>query len=178
MILRTFLLFYNFIYAFNENLRAVHYSIVNPGIDNEIKPGKEIKFWSTIENIWIGKSNLAWHCDGCTFANDGDGIIVENRFGEPTEFQLSTELSLKENQNVRLTVDFVDYVANLISDSSTARSSVNGFMDYGNNVQSPKTTMICSTDCLNGTFTGNLGKLVDQMMSSSINHKYKIEMIG
>ena len=26
--------------AFNENLRAVHYSIVSPGIDEEIKPGK------------------------------------------------------------------------------------------------------------------------------------------
>ena len=26
-------------YAFNENLTAIHYSIVTPGIDEEIKPG-------------------------------------------------------------------------------------------------------------------------------------------
>ena len=44
MILRTIFFFYNFIYAFNENLRAVHYSMVSQGIDKEIKPGTEIKF--------------------------------------------------------------------------------------------------------------------------------------
>ena len=82
---------------------------------------------------------------------------MENRYGDPTEFQLSTEISLKEHQNVRLTVEFIDYVADIIGDSNSARSSVNGFIEYEVNVESPKATMICKTDCLNGTFTGNLG---------------------
>ena len=30
----------NWVEAFNENLTSVHYSIVTPGIDDEIKPGE------------------------------------------------------------------------------------------------------------------------------------------
>ena len=39
MILFIFLISQNLFSAFNENLKAVHYSIVSPGIDEEIKPG-------------------------------------------------------------------------------------------------------------------------------------------
>ena len=39
MIIFIFLIFENFLHAFNEDLTAVHYSIVTPGIDEEIKPG-------------------------------------------------------------------------------------------------------------------------------------------
>ena len=39
MILFIFLISQNLLYAFNENLNAVHYSIVTPGIDEELKPG-------------------------------------------------------------------------------------------------------------------------------------------
>ena len=37
MIVYPFL--FGIIYAFNENLSAVHYSIVTPGIEREIEPG-------------------------------------------------------------------------------------------------------------------------------------------
>ena len=39
MIFLIFLISQNLLYAFNENITAVHYSIVTPGIDEEIKPG-------------------------------------------------------------------------------------------------------------------------------------------
>ena len=39
MIFFIFLIFENFLYAFNEHLTAVHYSIVTPGIDEEIRAG-------------------------------------------------------------------------------------------------------------------------------------------
>ena len=39
MIFFIFLISQNLLFAFNENLTAVHYSIVIPGIDEEIKPG-------------------------------------------------------------------------------------------------------------------------------------------
>ena len=39
MIFFIFLISQNLLYAFNEDLTAVHYSIVTPGIDEEIKPG-------------------------------------------------------------------------------------------------------------------------------------------
>ena len=39
MIFLIFFISLNLIYAFNEDLTAVHYSIVTPGIDEEIKPG-------------------------------------------------------------------------------------------------------------------------------------------
>ena len=39
MIFFIFLISKNLLYAFNEDLTAVHYSIVTPGIDEEIKPG-------------------------------------------------------------------------------------------------------------------------------------------
>ena len=39
MIFFIFFVLLNLLYAFNEDLTAVHYSIVTPGIDEEIKPG-------------------------------------------------------------------------------------------------------------------------------------------
>ena len=39
MIFFIFFISINLLYAFNEDLTAVHYSIVTPGIDEEIKPG-------------------------------------------------------------------------------------------------------------------------------------------
>ena len=40
--MRFFIIFLtqNILHAFNENLTAVHYSIVNAGIDEEIRAGK------------------------------------------------------------------------------------------------------------------------------------------
>ena len=35
-----YLLLFYFLHAFNQNLTAVHYSIVTAGIDEEVKPGK------------------------------------------------------------------------------------------------------------------------------------------
>ena len=46
MIFFIFLISNNFLNAFNEDLTAVHYSIVTPGIDEEIKPGNTNSYLS------------------------------------------------------------------------------------------------------------------------------------
>ena len=44
----VYLFLFDLLNAFNENLTAVHYSIVTPGIDEEVKPGK-INFQSFVD---------------------------------------------------------------------------------------------------------------------------------
>ena len=61
-----------------------------------------------------GNPELHWQCDGCSIVAEDDAIIVENRFSEPDYFQLFTEIDLLESQNVRITVELVDYVADLV----------------------------------------------------------------
>ena len=92
----------------------------------------------------------------CTVVNDGDSIKIENRFGAPDDFQLSTNIYIEESQNVRLTIEFVDYGADLLQDNSVARTNIEAHIDYGNNVLSPMTIMNCKDDCLKGVFIGNL----------------------
>ena len=70
--------------------------------------------------------------------------------------QLSTEISIKEGQNLRLTVEVLDYVADLVQDNSIAHTTVEAFLDYGNSIQSAKTSLVCSEDCLKGIFIGNI----------------------
>ena len=60
MIIFIVLISQNLLYAFNEDLTAVHYSIVTPGIDEEIKPGilhtvcRNIQKWSFREFVlWL-----------------------------------------------------------------------------------------------------------------------------
>ena len=49
-----FLVTQSFLCAFNEDLTAVHYSIVTPGIDEEIKPGYyQIKYSKDFEFFLI-----------------------------------------------------------------------------------------------------------------------------
>ena len=98
---------------------------------------------------------MVWECSDCTVTNEGDAIKIENRFGEPSDFELTTSLYIKESQNVRLTIDFLDYVADLTQDNSFARSSIEAHLDYGE-TSSPKTTFNCEDDCLKGVFVGNL----------------------
>ena len=104
----------------------------------------------------LGSSHLVWKCVDCSVTPDGDSIVVENRFSEPSDFELSTEIHLHESQNVRLTVKLIDYVADLIQDDSTARSQVEAYIDYGNEVQSPKTKITCMEKCVKGIFDGNI----------------------
>ena len=99
-----------------------------------------------------------WTCQDCSYSTVNDTIKITNEFSEPNDFEISTDIFLAENQNVRLTVTLVDYVANLIRDNSMARSSIEAFLDYGNNALSPTSKIICSNDCLKGTFGGDLGK--------------------
>ena len=70
--------------------------------------------------------------------------------------QLSTEISIKEGQNLRLTVEVLDYVADLVQDNSIAHTTVEAFLDYGHSIQSAKTDLVCSEDCLKGVFIGNI----------------------
>ena len=104
----------------------------------------------------LGDSHLNWKCVFCSVIPDGDSIVVENRFGEPSYFELSTEIYLRESQNVRITVELVDYVADLIQDNSLARTTVEAFIDYGNDLHSQTSNMTCIEDCINGIFVGNI----------------------
>ena len=105
---------------------------------------------------FLGNSHLSWTCIDCSVIPDGDSIVVENRFGEPSDFELSTQIILRESQNVRLTVKLVDYVADLVQDDSIARSKVQAYIDYGNGLHSPKSDIVCSEDCIKGIFMGDI----------------------
>ena len=70
--------------------------------------------------------------------------------------ELSTYIYLEESQNVRVTAEWVDYVANLIGDSSLARSSLTAYINYGNGVQSDTTNLNCNEECIDGAFVGNI----------------------
>lgn len=121
----------------------------------------------------LGDSNLIWNCVECSVIPDGDSIVIENRFSEPSDFELSTEINVLESQNVRLTVKLVDYVANLIQDDSMARSQVEAYIDYGNGVHSQKTEITCMERCVKGTFEGN----IDVRNSNSRGDTYKLVVI-
>ena len=43
-----------------------------------------------------------------------ESIIVENRFTEPNDFEISTDIDILESQNIRLTVEITDYIADLV----------------------------------------------------------------
>ena len=43
-----------------------------------------------------------------------------------------------------------------MEDSSITRSSIEAYLDYGENILSPKTTIICASECLKGAFIGNI----------------------
>ena len=53
MIFFIFLISKNLLYAFNEDLTAVHYSIVTPGIDEEIKPGNTNSYLPLYNIVYI-----------------------------------------------------------------------------------------------------------------------------
>ena len=86
--------------------------------------------------------------------------MISNRFTEPEIFQLSTDLLVREGQNVRLTIELIDYIADLVQDNGMARTSIEAFLDHGENVFSPMTNVTCSLDCLKGKFDGNLGMFI------------------
>ena len=116
---------------------------------------------------------MEWKCVDCSVVHDGDSIVVENRFTEPSDFELSTEIFLRESQNVRVTIELVDYVADLVQDNSLARSTVEAYIDYGNELQSQKSDIACNKDCINGVFIGN----IDVRNSNSKSDNYRLVLI-
>lgn len=57
---------------------------------------------------------------------------------------------------MRLTLELVDFISELSGDNSLARMTVEAFIDYGNNLLSAKSVLICKEECLRGVFAGNL----------------------
>ena len=88
-------------WSFNEDLKAVHYSIVSPGIDTE-----------------YDTATLRWDCQDCQAVRNGDSIEIKNQFYDPSLFVTSVELYLKSDQDVRVSLELTDFVANLLDDSS------------------------------------------------------------
>ena len=99
---------------------------------------------------------MDWQCDDCTIFTENNTIIVENGFAEPDHFEISTEIYILDSQNIRVTVELVDYIASLVQDNSFAKTSLSAFIDYGNGLKSDETNVSCSQDCLHGVFIGNL----------------------
>ena len=128
-------------------------------------------------SMWLeyfsGNSHLEWQCVDCTVIRDGDAIVVENRFTEPSDFELSTNIYLRESQNVRFTVELIDYVADLVQDNSLARTTVEAYIDYGNDLHSQKSDIACIKDCINGIFVGN----IDVRNSNLKSDTYKLVVI-
>ena len=121
----------------------------------------------------LGNSHLDWNCDGCTVVRDGDSIVVENRFTEHSDFELSTDLYIRESQNVRITIELVDYMADLVNDNSLARTTVEAYIDYGDGLQSEKSIIACVNDCVNGIFVGN----IDVRNSNLDSDTYKLVVV-
>ena len=121
----------------------------------------------------LGNSYLDWNCDGCTVVRDGDSIIVENRFTEHSDFELSTDLYIRESQNLRITIELVDYMADLVQDNSLARTTVEAYIDYGSELQSQKSGIACINDCVNGIFVGN----IDVRNSNSNSDTFKLVVV-
>ena len=121
----------------------------------------------------LGNSHLDWNCDGCIVVRDGDSIVVENRFTEHSDFELSTDLYIRESQNVRITIELVDYMADLVNDNSLARTTVEAYIDYGDELQSQKSNIACVNDCVNGIFVGN----IDVRNSNLDSDTYKLVVV-
>lgn len=103
----------------------------------------------------------------------GDSIIVENRFTEHSDFELSTELYLRKSQNLRIAIELVDYMADLVQDNTLARTTVEAYIDYGSGLQSQKSEIACINDCVNGVFVGN----IDVRNSNSNSDTFKLAVV-
>ena len=121
----------------------------------------------------LGSSHLDWNCVGCTVVRDGDSIVVENRFTEHTDFELSADLYISESQNLRIAIELVDYMADLVHDNSFAATTVEAYIDYGNELQSQKSGIACVNDCVNGIFVGN----IDVRNSNLDSDTYKLVVV-
>ena len=69
--------------------------------------------WDSI-NFFSGSFYLNWQCIDCTINYERDSVTVDNRFAEPNDFELLTEIYIHEFQNIRVTVELKDYVADMI----------------------------------------------------------------
>ena len=72
-----------------------------------------------------------------------------------------------------MTVNLIDYVADLVKDNSLARTTVEAYLDYGNGLHSPKSYIACNKDCINGIFDGN----IDVRNSNSGNDTHKLIVV-
>ena len=60
------------------------------------------------------------------------------------------------NSIFRVTIEMIDFVSDLTNDNSFARTTIEAFLDYGDNVLSSVSRVVCKEDCLRGVFIGNL----------------------
>ena len=74
---------------------------------------------------------------------------------------------------MRFTVELIDYVADLVQDSSLARTTVEAYIDYGNDLHSLKSDIACIEDCIDGEFVGN----IDVKNSNTRSDIYKLVLI-
>ena len=53
-------------------------------------------------------------------------------------------------------MELIDFISELSGDTSLARMTVEAYIDYGNNLLSAKSVLVCKEECLKGVFAGNL----------------------
>ena len=84
----------------NQNLSAVHYSEVKPGINRD---EAACEFQGLYFNVTSERysASLVWDCKGCSINNDGESVEINNRYVEPTLYNISIEINLIESQHVR-----------------------------------------------------------------------------
>ena len=50
----------------------------------------------------------------------------------------------------------IDFLGDVTNDNSLARTTMEAFLDFGNDVVSDISSVICKKDCLRGVFIGNM----------------------
>ena len=71
---------------------------------------------------------------------------------------------------MRLTLELIDFISELSGDTSLARMTVEAYINYGNNLLSAKSVLVCKEECLKGVFAGNL----DVRNAYSISGRYQL----
>ena len=63
---------------------------------------------------------------------------------------------MKANQKVRLSISVVDFIYTLLKDATASRTALVTYLEYSDGTSSDKQELKCSTDCLEGKFSGNI----------------------
>ena len=64
------------------------------------------------DNFTLFLDDLYWTCEECSSTSSDQSIIVQNYMDQPTRSSVSTDISLNVDQNIRVELEFEDFIAN------------------------------------------------------------------